>query len=227
MLNSRPDRLCLEPLACVNKLLHGEGIAQGLGQVIEHRGIAAAAFLMTFHHPRKRIHLPLVMYKCVQRIHAREGFKPEFRAEPGKSLLKVGKRFPAVPDGPVVYVTPVQVIRLVKPAARRGRGRPVETVRRLLFADFPQNALKLFQIVLFQAFRLFPHVSPFDPGRFHLIVAADQAEGRVMADPAQVVLCFPPDILPERLCHLIGIARKHQVLPDHQPVLVAQVVKII
>ena len=70
-------------------------------------------------------------------------------------------------------------------------------------------------------------VLPFHPGRLHLIVAAQQAQGRVVPDPAQVVFRFPCNAFPECVRQLVDITGKHQVLPDHQAHLIAQVKKVV
>ena len=42
-----------------------------------------------------------------------------------------------------------------------------------------------------------------------------------MTDSPQVIFRFPDNAFPESICQLVNITGKHQILPDHQPHLVA------
>ena len=223
VFHARAHRLRLQPLARVGQLLHGEGIAQRLAQVIQRRRVAAAALLVAFHHPGEGIHLPFLMHNGLQRIHAGERLEAELRAEPRIPLREIRERPPPVPHRPVVHVAPVQAVRVVKPAAGGRRGRPVEHVRRFLRAYVLQQVLKLFQVILLQVFRLVLHPAPAEPGGFHLVVAADEPQGRMVPEAADIVLRLPGNALPESVRQLVGVAGEHQVLPYHQAHLVAQV----
>ncbi len=182
---------------------------------------------MGFHHLGEGVHVPLGVGEGFQRAHAGEGLKAELGAEPGIALFEIGEGFPPVPDGPVVNIAPVEVVGVVKISAGGGGRGPVEGIRRFPFAHALEDFLKLPQIIRPQLLGVIHHIAPGFPGGFHLVVAADQPQRSVMAQPAQIVLRLPGDAFLKGGGHAVHIAGEHQVQPDDQALFVAQVHEMI
>ena len=91
-------------------------IAQIFGQIVEHLTVCRIIFLMAFHDTGENIAV-IFQSKTVDGLCTWERLKTEFGAETEKIFAVVGKWFLSMPDIPVVGISAVCIIRIVKTAA--------------------------------------------------------------------------------------------------------------
>ena len=117
----------------------------------------------------------------------------EFRAEAEEVLAVYFKGLSAVPNLPVVDISPVRAVGLLKAPLRGGGGGPVEGFRVLLGEYFRDNPLKQPQIVLPQVAGMVFDISPAHPGLLHLVVAAPQSQAGPVTEAADIFGDLLPD----------------------------------
>ena len=179
---------------------------------------------MLLHHIGE--HVPVLGEgKAFDGFHTGEGLEAEFRHIPEVIIPVIREGLHAVPHIPVVDITPGFVVGIVKAAAAGGAGRPVEGLGVLPLHHLGQNILIHFDVVgLLPGFG-HPQISVHK--HLHLIVAAPQRQGWMMTKPADIVLKLPGDVLLELLRQIVHGAGEHEILPNQNAQLVADVVEEI
>ena len=142
-------------------------------------------------------------------------------------LLIIGKRLLTMPYIPVVTVTPVLIIRIIK-ASSGARGRlPEKGLAVCRFHCFRNHVFKHFYVVRTEIFRLALHLRPVIPGRFHLVISAPQSKRCMMTKTFNILRDLLRDILFKSFREIIDITCKHQILPYDQSHLIAEIIEMI
>ena len=133
----------------------------------------------------------------------------------------VRERLAAVPNIPVVGISPVLVPGVIIISSRGWRGRPIERDRVLFLQDFRNDILENLDIIALLLDGRLPR--PVQCLCLHLIVTAPDAKTGVMADPPHIVADLRTDAALEALIQLVGGAGKHKILPHDQPQFIADI----
>ena len=160
------------------------------------------------------------IYECT---NGREGLETKFRTEPEIMLLIIRKRLLAMPYIPVVTVSSVLIVRIIKAASGAWGRLPEKGLAVCRFHCFWHHMLKHFYVVRTKIFRLTLHLRPVIPGRLHLIVSAPQGKGCMMTETFDIINKFLTDICLKLRCQFIDRACKHKVLPYHQPQFITEI----
>ena len=161
----------------------------------------------------------------LHRVDERERLEPEFAEEPVELLPVFRERLLAVPDPPVMHVSrPVRAgvadlrrVRRARPIAAAGvepLHRPGQDLVEDLLVIVPDRR----RVLLFPA--------PMEPALLALVVPAPERDRGPVPQLLDNVLGLGPDVLPES-----GVAGhqgtgEHEVLPDEESQLVAEVIEI-
>ena len=108
----------------------------------------------------------------------------------------------------------------MKSAGRRACG-PIEDVGRMFLNQLREDIFIHLDIIRGLLRRA-------DPGslldkHFHLIISTPQSKARMMTDPPDVLCHLFDNVLLKFLIQVINRTGEHEVLPDDQPQLIAQV----
>ena len=224
MLHAVLDGVGLEELGCVDQILEFRGIQVIVGEVAQDLAVAALALLVVLHDPGEAV-VVLLFAEGADGLHAGECLEAVLGAEAEVHLPVGGEGHAAVPDGPVVGVAPGMVAGIVETAAAGGAGGPVEGVGSIPLADLRQEDLVEVDVVVTHMLGVLG--TGVDDHVLHLVVAAEDGKGRMMVQAVQVVDGLGGEFLP----HLVGEpdvgAGHHEVLPDHDALLVAEVVELV
>ena len=150
-------------------------------------------------------------------------------AELGKEAIVMlpvcRERFAPVPDTPVMDIADVLRIAVVEVSARGRRRRPVECIRVFRLHNLREYLFIHTDVVIHLLGRL---RSVMDlEFRLGLIVPAPESHARMGAESSHLRADFRRDVGSERIAQLIGCAGKHEVLPDENSSLVADLIEII
>ena len=207
----------------------------GAGQVVHDLAVGGQVPLMPLHHPAENVPV-LRQGKAFHRLQAGEGLEAELADKAEMPVPVIREGFVPVPHVPVVHVSPASVHRIVEGAAGRGRAGPVEGLGRQLPDQLRQDVFKHFDVVRVVVGRgalpggmprpvLLPHGEEME--FLHLVVAAEERQGGMMPQPADVVLRLRDDAGLKGIRQVIVGAGKHEILPDQKPQLVAGIVEIV
>ncbi len=198
--------------------------------------IADPAALMSGHD--FRLDVPVFRQRIgFHGAELRERLEPIFAHEAADVFVKVVERMFAVPDAPVMDIPALGVVTCEFAMLQKGRGRPVKQARVVgvdhcgkhlvehVFVSLPDVFALLFRVLLFPAPAF--ELVEIGPGHIDLVVAAPKRNTGVVAQAFDVVDGLGLHILKE-----LGIARvhgagEHEILPDQDAALVAQLIKII
>ena len=226
MLDTVTNRLRLQKLGGVYQSAEVIRVQEGLLHVVHYLAVRGGIALMLLHNIREDI---AVLRECkrLDGLKRRERLEAELREEAEIELAVLGKGLAAVPYIPVVHVSPVGTVGLVKTAAARRRCRPVERIRRLLAHYRREDLLVHLKVVLADL-----RVGVRTPltllhEHLHLVVAAKQTEARVMPYASHVVPDLSFDILLEVRREPVVSTCEHHVLPHDKARLVARLIKIV
>ena len=128
-----------------------------------------------------------------------------------------------MPHLPVMDISPVRIIWIVKRAPGGRAGRPVEGFRVFFSQDLRKDPLIHEQII--PDFGMFGNPASFVHKHFHLIISAPQSQAGVMADPPDIFLQLSADIFFKLWSQLIDRAGKHKILPYRQPQLITKIIE--
>ena len=223
MLHPIADGICLQKLGGVQDILEAGGITVGLLEIIHDLSVCAVIPLVLFHDIGKNIPVPGIVGKGLDGLFAREGLKAELRRIAEIVLPVLGKGLVSVPHFPVMHISPVRIVGVVEgPAGGRAR-RPVKGLRIMDFQDSGNDPLIHQEII--PHLRGLRHPAPLIHKHFHLVVAAPQRQAGVVPDPLHIVGKLPGDIFLKFRRQLVHRTCEHEILPDGQPQLIANVVE--
>ena len=177
---------------------------------------------MHFHYIGKNIAV-LFFCEAPYSFYAGKGLEAEFRQIPEMIFAIFGKRLAGVPHVPEVDIAAIRILRAVEAPARGRRRRPIKCIRVLFFQDFRDNELILDQIIRCRDIVSFKFA--YKRKLFHFVVAAPNAQGGVMPDPAHILRDLSADARNKIVSEPVIGAREHHILPYHQAHLVTQIIK--
>ena len=225
VIHRRADRQRLLHLAEIDEA----GKACGKAEIAEHRAgdalIAADILLVQFHDRRSDVEIALAREGAYHRQRG-IGLETEFRAETRAHRAVFAEGLVLVPDGPVMHVAGtirmpgIAVIEITGGRARR----PPDSIRRRLLhllLDHPVQPVISNEIAVAIVARF------FEPGeRAHqLVIAAPQRYRGMAGEPLDLILDLMGDVFEEILGAGVEVAGEHEVLPDHQPHAVAEIIE--
>ena len=218
------DSLGLEELRSIDKQVKTARIQIHGRKVFHDLPVGRGVPLVLFHDTGKRVAVR-GQRESLDRRHAGERLEAELGNIAEKIVPVIRKWFQAMPDIPVMHVTPVRTLGIIKPSAARRAGRPVEC-HRIFFPEHLRNHLLIHPEVVRD---LLPAVDPvaFGDKLLHLVVAAPQRQRGMMAKPAYVVRDLGADVFLKGFCQVIDGTGKHEVLPDQKPKLITDVIEVI
>ena len=219
MLHAVADGLRLQQLRGIEQGAEVRRIQKSLLHVIHNLAVGTGVPLMLLHHIGKNIPV-LRQGEGFTGFQRREGLKTKLRHIPEIESTVRRKRPVAMPYIPVMHISPVLVVGLVESAPGRRTGRPVKRIGIILPHQFRQDIFIHFDIIALLSCLIDPE-SALLYKHLHLIVAAPQAQGGMVADPLDIVDKFRPDILLKFLRQIVNRAGKHKILPHNQPKPVA------
>ena len=224
MLHAVPDRIRLQQLGAVNELVKILRHLICLGHIVHHFAVSGRAALVHLHDAGEDI--PVARFReGADCRHAREGLEAELGEEPVVMMPVRRERLIAVPDAPIVGISHVLLVGVLKIPAARRRTRPVEGARILLRDQLREDVLIHFDIVVALLLARMPGVVL--RLRLQLIVAAPEPDARMVAQPPHIVPDLRRDVLLKRVVQLIRCTGEQHILPDKQSCPVALIVKII
>ena len=162
------------------------------------------------------------------RRQRRQRLEAELAHEARVLVAVRGERLAAVPDIPVVRVALNLAVGSLERGIRRRRARPVGVVR--VFGRAPRRQRVVEEAVIsgLQILVLRPFPAPIHPAPFHLVVAAPERQAGAVAQAPDVLHRLDADVLQElRVVQRVDAARVDELLPDQDPVAVAQIVEAL
>ena len=213
MFHAIADRLRLKKLGSVKHGVKAAGIQERLLHIIHDLSICRLVSLMLLHHigeniPVFRLRKSLAGLQRWKRLEAKFGKITEMELP----VFRDG--FVPMPDIPVMNISPVLSIGIIKGSAGGRACRPVEGVRVVDFQYLRDDILIHFHIVAL-LFRMSHPLSLADK-LFHLVVSAPQPQGGMVADPFDIVDKFLCDILFKFRGQIIDRTGKHKIFPHDQ-----------
>ena len=223
MLHGTLDGLSLHQLGGIDQVLKAAGIEIIVRQITQQLFVSGAALLVIIHDPGQEIPV-LRGAEGLNGLHTGQAFKAVFRAEP-EAVLPVGRKGQAaVPDHPVVGVSPGRAAGVIKAAAGGGAGGPVEGIRCVRSAELRQKVLIQPQIIHMHQLRI---LAAAEDHALHLVVAAEQAQGGMVLESRQVIHSLAGKFLLHVLCEPDVCAGHHKILPDQNALFVAEIIERI
>ena len=216
----------LKDLAHIEKLAEILRITEILGKIIQDLSVSCRIFLVVLHHPGKNI--PIFLFrKALHSFQARKRLEAKLRAETKIMLLIICKRLLTMPYIPVVTVSSVLIVRIIKAASGAWGRLPEKGLAVCRPHCFRNHILKHFYVVRTEIFRLTLYLRPVIPGRLHLIVSAPQAKGCMMTETFYIFRDLLRDIIFKFFCKIINITCEHQILPYDQSHLITKIIEMI
>ncbi len=224
MLDAVTDGIRLQKLGTVEQLVEILRIQVGLGQIVADLAVGRCISLVHLHHAG--INVAVFFFReAADRLQGRERLEAELGQETIVMLPVGGKGFTAVPDAPVVDVAHVLGVAVLVIAAGTGRGRPVKGHGIFFFHDPGDDIFVQPDIVEILFLRLGPCILFIL--RFHLVVAAPEADAGMGAEPADVLADLRGHVCLEGRRQLVGCAGEHEIVPDQKAALVAYIIEEI
>ena len=226
VLDADPHRLGMENLAQVHE--RGEVLRQPelLGHVVEDSGVADRAALVVVEHRRAQVPVGRVGREGRHGRHRRQRLEAELAHEPVGFVAVSGERRQGVPDDPLVLVAAVAADRRLQRSPRRRRAGPVGSGRVTGRNPRRQRLGEELQICGAQVLVAGPGPTPDRPAPLHLVVAAPQGQACPMPKTPDLFADLRFEVGQElRVGQWVDAAGEHEVLPDQDPVSVAQVVE--
>ncbi len=190
--------------------------------------VAAAIPLVMLHHRRGDVELILGRVGLDGR-QGRERLVPELRAEAGRHPVVGIERMTFVPDIPVVHVAPrvvVPAVAVVAASAARRAG-PVKPRRVACIARCPHRSL-VEPVVIHQVpIAILPRDGEPVQRAEAFVVAAPDGDAGVIAQPLDLVGDLRPHVLQKVGRGGVEGARKHEVVPDENALLVAEIIETV
>ena len=223
MLHAVADGVRLQQLGGVDQILKAAGIEVVVGKVAKDISVAAPALLVILHDTGEAVPV-FLLRESLYGLHRGEALKAIFRAEAEFLLPVGGKGNAAVPDLPVVGIAAGEIPRIVEAAAGGRRTGPIVGIRRVFCGCLRQNVLVELQIV-------HPHklgiLGAAEDHILHFVVAAQKPQGGMVLKPQKILLRLFPELRLHFLRQPDVGAGDHEVLPDENAFLVAQIVEMI
>ena len=198
-------------------------------EIPEHRlgdpRIAARVLLVAFHHRGGDVEIGRVG-EAADHVHRGVGLEPELGTEPRRDVAVMVEIAPLVPDRPEVHVARTVVVPGVAKAHQAGRraGRPPDRAGRGVFQRRLDGAV---QPVIGDQVAVAVLAAFLEPGQRaqQFVVAAPEREAGVVIEPGDLPAHLGRHVGQEILGGGVKVAGEHEILPDHQAQLVAQVIK--
>ena len=233
MLHAVANCLRLHQLGGIQQVVEAVWIAERLREVGENLAVRRLIALVALHYATEDVAV-IRQGELLDRFQAREGLKAEFRRITEEELAVLREGLFAVPDVPIVVVAAVFVVRGVEIAAGgRRRGPPVR-LRRGFLHNCGQDVLEHLHIVG-DVVRIRRHELPRPMvderavrsrhEHLHLVVAANQRQRRMMAQARDILMRLHTNGTLKIRREVIESTGVHQILPDHQPQLVTDVIE--
>ena len=174
MFDPVSDRVCLQKLRRINERAEIRRIEIGPLQIVHDLPIRAVVALMLLHDVGEDIHILRIVCEGLDGLHAWEGLESEFRRITEVILTVIGERFIPMPYIPVMHISPVWAVRLVKRPSRRRACRPVEGLGIVLFQHLRDQLLIHDHIIPHFCLLRYPFSLIYE--HLHLIIAAPQSQ---------------------------------------------------
>ena len=113
MLHSVPQCLRLQKLGGIQRNVKGARVQIGLLEIIHDLAVCGAVALVLLHHIGEDVPV-LRLREGFHRLHQRERLETKLRYIAEEEFPVLGKRLVPVPYIPVMRVTSVRIIRIVK-----------------------------------------------------------------------------------------------------------------
>ena len=221
MFHSIADSICLKKLRGIYKSTEVLRITIGSLHILGNLSISAIVSLMFLHHIRKRIQFSRIISYRLQCLNRREWLETKFRSIAEEIFAIFRKWLISMPYLPVMHISTIRIIRLIKRSAWWRACRPVKCIR-IIFSEYFRNNALIHQQIVSHLCRFRYPITLFYK-HFHLIIATPQCKWRMMTDSFDIINKFLTDICLKFRCQFIDRAGKHKVLPYHQAKFITKI----
>ena len=175
MLYPIPDGVCLQKLGGIEQCLEICRIKINLLQIIHDLSVCAILPLMLFHYIRKNIHIPRVIRESLDRPLTGKRLEAEFRSITEEIFPIFGKRPVPMPYFPVMDVSPVRAVRLIKGTAGGRACGPVKGLW-VIFLQYFRDQLLIHNDIITHFCFLRNPVMPLFYKHLHFIISTPEPQ---------------------------------------------------